>query len=399
MDRAVRASQAVNLPQNRTIVHTIVKEFMVDGVGDIIDPLGLSGSRLEVQSLIIDAFAPHIKTLIRAVELSGGDISGLGYGPLIAAQAALSKRQRDLGTAIVDLGFGTTGFAYTKKIALSAYAKFPVGAGNISNDLAVGLKVPVDAAEEVKLHYGYAYSKEVPHKESVDMKKFADDAKGSVSRKFIAEIIESRLEEIFDLVNNELKLMEKYGQLPGGVVLVGGGAKLPGLTDLVKQEMKLAAQIGFTLADEWEGRGGGFKEYLEDPEFVGAFGLVLWGMESEGRGGDRTPSGAGLKNFFRYFAPLTIAFSVTILETLKLYEKETSGGASGDTEQQAKKQTSRFQPLSANVKVIGIGGGGGNAVARMAKDFTRGVDFIAINTDHQDLTSATSSRNYILEKV
>jgi cell division protein FtsA len=143
----------------------------------------------------------------------------------------------------------------------------------------------------------------VPQKESVDMKKFAEDAKGSVSRKFIAEIVESRLEEIFDLVNNELKLMEKYGQLPGGVVLVGGGAKLPGLTDLVKQEMKLAAQIGFTLADEWEGRGGGFKEYLEDPEFVGAFGLVLWGMDSEGKGGDKAPSGAGLKKFFRYFAP------------------------------------------------------------------------------------------------
>ena len=80
-----------------------------------------------------------------------------------------------------------------------------------------------------------------------------------MSRRFIAEIVESRLEEIFDLINNELKLMEKYGQLPGGVVLVGGGAKLPGLTDLVKQEMKLAAQIGFTLADEWEGRGGGVQ--------------------------------------------------------------------------------------------------------------------------------------------
>jgi cell division protein FtsA len=303
VDRAVRASQAVNLPQNRTIIHTLTKEFMVDGVGDIIDPLGLSGSRLEVQSLIIDAFSPHIKTLIRAVELSGGDVSGLVYGPLVAARAALSKRQRDLGTAIVDLGFGTTGLCVYEENRLTGVCKFPVGAGNISNDLAVGLKVPVDAAEEVKLHYGYAYSKEVPHKESVDMKKFSEDAKGAVSRKFIAEIVESRLEEIFDLVNNELKLMEKYGQLPGGVVLVGGGAKLPGLTDLVKQEMKLAAQIGFTLADEWEGRGGGFKEYLEDPEFVGAFGLVLWGMDSEGKGGDKAPSGAGFKKFFGYFAP------------------------------------------------------------------------------------------------
>lgn len=303
IDRAVRASQAVNLPQNRTIIHTLVREFMVDGVGDIIDPLGLSGSRLEVQSLIIDAFSPHIKTLIRAVELSGGDVSGLVYGPLVAARAALSKRQRDLGTALIDLGFGTTGLAVYEENRLAGVAKFPVGAGNISNDLAVGLKIPVDAAEEVKLHYGYAYSKEVPHKESVDLKKFSEDARGAVSRKFIAEIVESRLEEIFDLVAAELKLMEKYGQLPGGVVLTGGGAKLPGLTDLVKQEMKLSAQIGFTLADEWDGQGGPFKEYLEDPEFVGAFGLVLWGMDSEGKGGEKTPSNSGLKNFFRYFAP------------------------------------------------------------------------------------------------
>ena len=96
---------------------------------------------------------------------------------------------------------------------------------------------------------------------------------------------------------------EVVGAATGGVVLVGGGAKLPGLTDLVKQEMKLAAQIGFTLSDEWEGRGGGFKEYLEDPEFVSAFGLVLWDMDSEGRGGDGTPSGVGFKKFFRYFAP------------------------------------------------------------------------------------------------
>ena len=205
VDRAVRASQAVNLPPNRTIIHTLTKEFMVDGVGDIIDPLGLSGSRLEVQSLIIDAFSPHIKTLIRAVELSGGDISGLVFSPLVAARAALSKRQKDLGTAIIDIGFGTTGLAVYEENRLTGVSKFPVGAANISNDLAVGLKIPVDAAEEVKLHYGYAYSKEVPQKESVDLRKFEEDAKGSVSRRFIAEIVESRLEEILDLVSAELK--------------------------------------------------------------------------------------------------------------------------------------------------------------------------------------------------
>ena len=303
IDRAVRASQAVNLPQNRTIIHTLTREFVVDGVGDIVDPLGLSGSRLEVQSLIIDAFSPHIKNLIRVVELASGEVSGLVFGPLVAARAALSKRQRDLGTALVDIGFGTTGLSVYEEGKLVGVAKFPVGAGSISNDLAVGLKIPVDAAEEIKLHYGYAFSKDVSTKESVELKKFLPDAKNTVSRRFVAEIMESRLEEIFDLLNDELKLLQKFGELPGGVVLVGGGAKLPGITDLAKQEMKLSAQIGFALDDEWESDGGSFKEFLEDPEFVSAFGLVLWVVDGEGWAKEGSSASFSLRKIIRYFAP------------------------------------------------------------------------------------------------
>ncbi len=303
IDRAVRASQAVNLPPNRAIIHTLVKEFVVDGVGDIAEPLGLSGSRLEVKSLIIDAFSPHVKNLIRVAELAGGEVSGLVFGPLVAARAALTKRQRDLGTALVDIGFGTTGLSVYEESKLVGIAKFPVGAGNISNDLAVGLKIPVDAAEEIKLKYGYATAKEVSTKESIEMKKFVSDAKGPVSRRFVAEIIESRLEEIFDLVNSELKSMQKFGELPGGVVIVGGGAKLPGITDLAKQEMRLAAQIGFAGSSEWEAGGGAFKEFLEDPEFASVFGLVLWGVDGEGWGSGKSLSSWNLKRIFRYFAP------------------------------------------------------------------------------------------------
>jgi cell division protein FtsA len=303
IDRAVRASQAVNLPQNRMIIHTLTREFMVDGVGDIADPLGLSGSRLEVQSLIIDAFAPHVKTLMHAVELAGGDIGGLIFSPLAAARAALSKRQRDLGAAIIDIGFGTTGVAVFEEGKLVTTAKFPVGAGNISNDLAVGLKLDVDAAEAVKLHYGYAFAKDVGQKEQVELKKFSPDSRATVARRFIAEIIESRLEEIFDLVGNELKLAQKFGGLPGGVVLVGGGSKLPGLTDLVKQEMKLSTQIGCAIASEWEADGGAFKEYLEDPEYVGAFGLILSGMELEGWNERKAAAKFDIKGILKYFTP------------------------------------------------------------------------------------------------
>ncbi|MGB7957789.1 MAG: cell division protein FtsA [Minisyncoccia bacterium] len=306
MDRAVRASQAVNLPQNRMIIHTLTREFVVDGVGDITDPLGLSGSRLEVQSVIVDAFSPHVKSLIRSVELAGGEISGLVFGPLVAARAALSKRQKDLGVVLVDIGFGTTGMSVYEENKLIGVAKFPVGAGNISNDLGIGLKIPIDAAEEIKLEYGNAVAKEVNSKDLVDIMKLVPEAKGPVSRRFIADIIESRMDEIFDLVNAELKSLGKYAELPGGVVVVGGGAKLPGTTDLAKQEMRLSAQIGSTLSGEWVDEGGTFKEYLEDPEFVGALGLVLWGADNAGwgRGGNSAGSAMrGIKSIFGYFSP------------------------------------------------------------------------------------------------
>jgi cell division protein FtsA len=306
IDRAVRASQAVNLPQNRMIIHTLKREFVVDGVGDISDPLGLSGSRLEVQSVIVDAFSPHVKNLIRSVELAGGEISGLVFAPLAAARAALSKRQRDLGVVLIDIGFGTTGMSVYEESKLVGVAKFPVGSGNISNDLGVGLKIPIDAAEEIKLKYGNAVAKDVNAKDLLDITKLVPDARGPVSRRFIADIIESRMGEIFDLVNAELKSYQKFAELPGGAVIVGGGAKLPGITDLARQDLRLSAQIGSTLAEEWVDEGGSFREYLEDPEFVGALGLVLGGAEDSGWDKSGRAGGSAMnriKGVFRYFSP------------------------------------------------------------------------------------------------
>lgn len=300
VERVVKASQAVNLSPNRTIIHTVTKEFIVDGVSDIVDPLGLSGTRLEVQSLIIDAFSPHVKSVVRAVELAGGQVGGLVCAPLVGARAALSKSQKDLGVALVDLGFGTTGLSVYEENKLVGVAKFPMGAGNVSNDIAIGLKIPVEAAEEVKLHYGYAVAKEVSAKELVELKKFFPEAKGTVSRRFIAEVVESRLAEILEVVNNELKFMGRAGQLPGGVVLVGGGAKLPGLTDLVRQELRLSSQIGMAAGGEWAG-GGKFSDTLEDPEFVNAVGLALWGADEEWHG--RPARGFGIRRLLRYFVP------------------------------------------------------------------------------------------------
>lgn len=303
IDRVVKASEAINLGANRMVVHNIIQEFTVDGVGDIQEPLGLSGGRLEVSSLIVDAFAPHVKAILRVIEIAGGQIGGLVFSPLAAAKSALSKRQKELGVALLDLGAGTTGLSVYEESKLIGTAKFPVGMGHISSDLAIGLKIPLTVAEAIKLHYGYAIAREVNAKDSVDIKKFYPDAKGTVSRRFVADIIESRLAEILELAANEIKAMGKSGQLVGGVVLAGGGSKLPGVTDLASQELKLTAQIGVPVGEEWQMESVNFTESFEDPEFITALGLILTAREQQRPRRSNILGRLGVGNLLRYFMP------------------------------------------------------------------------------------------------
>lgn len=302
IDRVVKASQAVGLAPNRMVIHAITREFIVDGVGDIASPLGLSGGRLEVLSLIVDAFAPHVKSLMRVVEMAGGEIGGMVFNPLASSRAVLTKHQKELGVALVDIGCGTTSVAVYEEGKLLALQIFPVGGASITNDIAVGLKIPVAAAEKIKLHYGYALSKDVGSKETIDLQKFVPEAKGQASRRFVSEIIESRLAEILEFVNNELKLLQRSGALAGGIVLTGGTAKLPGLAELSKQELRLTSQIGFAELAPWIiDRGPLVDDAVEDPESACSLGLALGGGDEEGwwQSGRKTSKipAINLKNF------------------------------------------------------------------------------------------------------
>ncbi|MBT9151308.1 MAG: Cell division protein FtsA [candidate division WS2 bacterium] len=275
--RAIQASEAVHLPSNRMILHTITREFIVDGVGDIRDPLGMVGARLEVASVVIDAFEPTVKNLMKCVELSRGSVAGLIFSPLASALSVLTKNQKELGVILMDIGYGTTGIAVYEENKLLHTNIFPVGAGHITNDLAVALKIPVEAAEKLKVSYGYAFSKEVAGRENVDLKKIDLNLKGAPSRKYIAEIIEARLGEICELINNELRLISKAGRLPGGVVLSGGGSKLPGVVELVKNELKMSSQIGLPHPEFF--KGNAVADIIESPEYVAVLGLLLWARE------------------------------------------------------------------------------------------------------------------------
>ncbi|MBI2013608.1 MAG: cell division protein FtsA [Candidatus Colwellbacteria bacterium] len=274
--RAVQASLAVSLPSNRMILHTLKQEFIVDGIGDIQDPLGMVGTKLEVVSYIIDAFGPAVKNLQKCVELAGGSISAMIFNPLASAFAVLTQNQKELGVVLADIGHSTTGIAVYEEGKLLHTVMLPIGAGHVTNDLAIALKIPVESAEKIKLRYGDAIAKLTPARENIDLKEINPKLEGTISRRFVAEVIESRLSELCELINEELKKIGKTARLPGGVVLVGGGAKHPGMLELFRAELKLTSQIGFPSPSLFEAESGAMGEYLESQEFACALGLSLW---------------------------------------------------------------------------------------------------------------------------
>ncbi|MBI4123241.1 MAG: cell division protein FtsA [Parcubacteria group bacterium] len=302
VDRVVQASEAINLPSNRMILHTLKQEFIVDGVGDIQDPLGMVGARLEVISLIIDAFSPAVRNLTKCVELAGGSIGALIFGPTASASSVLTHSQKELGVIMIDVGYGTTGIAVFEEDKLLHTKVFPLGAGHITSDLAIALKIPVETAEKVKLSYGYAVAGEVSNKDKIDLKKIDDGAQGTPSRKFIAEVIESRLSEIYELINKELASIGKERRLPAGAVLAGGGAKMPGIVELAKRDLKLSTQIGLPNRAGFESGSSSMVEFLESPEYASVLGLTLWSREVRPR---RAVLAAHhpLVRFFRNFLP------------------------------------------------------------------------------------------------
>lgn len=303
--RAIEASQAVKLAANRLVLHTLTEEFSVDDIADIKDPLGMVGNRLEARSLIIDAFGPAVKNVIRSVETAGGNIAGIIFNPLASARSVLSKQQKELGCCLLDVGFGTTSFAVFQENKLLHTGSFVVGSGHITNDLAIGLKTSIDAAEQVKFVFGSAVAKDIPIRETVEITKFDPSVRSGISRRFLAEIIEVRTAEIFDFVHSELRHVNRAGQLPGGIILTGGGAKLPGLLELAKQEFRLPARIGapdlsaFTIDDAEN------VATLDDPQYACALGLLLWGQDRFTR--DGAPAWFNVSGWIRrlvdYFLP------------------------------------------------------------------------------------------------
>jgi len=285
------------------IIDNIVKEYIVDDVGDIFDPLGMRGNRLEVENLIIEGVLSQINPITKLIESLGGNIAGMAFNPIAAADAVLTKKQKNLGTLLIDFGFETTNIAVFEEGKLIYAKTIPAGGHYITKDIALGLKVSMETAEELKLKHGEYLenlSKSGKKISNIKLSEIDENLEGEVSLKFLREIVEIRVREILDVLDNEIKSIGKRVQFPAGIIITGGSSKLYKISDIVKDELKAYVNIGYPILDEIEVLVPAHRETIENPEFSVAVGMLVKALSLEKSENNRKGS---FKDFLRNFLP------------------------------------------------------------------------------------------------
>jgi cell division protein FtsA len=269
VDRVLQAAQTFSLSQNQEILEAYPTQYVVDGEEGIREPIGMKAVRLETDVIAVCLFSPDLKNLTAAVLEANLEIAGVVPSPLAAAYGMLSAQEKEMGVAVVELGAGTTSLAVFEEEDLKHIAILPVGAENITHDIAIGLRIEHDLAERIKTEFGTCFGSKGKRMEKIEL---ANGETFTFSSKFVGHIIEERVKEIFQLLNKELKKLGKQGQLPGGVVICGGGAKLPKIAEFAKKELKLPVKIGSAK---------GLITLQEDPAFLGVLGLLVGHLQDE----------------------------------------------------------------------------------------------------------------------
>jgi len=272
VERVIEAARSIAAPVNYEVLHVIPKSFTIDNQSGIKDPIGMSGIRLEVTTQVIRGLTAHIKNLTKSIYRTGLDINDLILSSLAASEAVLSVRQKELGVALVDIGAATTNIIVFEEGDVLHTAIIPIGADHITSDIAIGLQTSIEMAERVKIEYGSCQPSEFEKKEMVNLQDLGGESQ-EFSRKYIAEIIEARVEEIFEKVDSELQKINRSGLLPAGIVLIGAGVKLSKIVEVGKKKAMLPVSLGqmqsFTTA----------VDTVHDVSFATALGLVLWGYQ------------------------------------------------------------------------------------------------------------------------
>lgn len=266
--RVEEAATIVNLPQNREIIQFFAKNYSLDGQKNIKDPVGMHGVRLEVEAHIVTASTPNLKNLDSALEKAEIVPTHHTVSSLAAAEAVMTRSQKEAGTLLLDIGAGTTNMIIFEDGEIQHVAVIPIGGQHITNDLAIGLKTDLDIAEAVKVQHSSLNNDSKSSNINVKVKGKTEQ----FSSQEISLIVESRVDELMEYVDKELQKIKKARKLPGGVVLTGGSSKLPGIAEFAKEKLQLASRIA-KLENV-----GGLIDTVEDQSYTVVVGLMILDM-------------------------------------------------------------------------------------------------------------------------
>ena len=266
--RVEEAATIVQLPSNREIIQVFAQNYRLDGQDNIKDPVGMHGVRLEVDAHIVTAATPNLRNLDMALDKAQVHIHNHTLSSLAAAEAVLQRQQKEAGTVLLDIGAGTTNLVVLEDGEVQHVAVLPIGGQHITNDLAIGLRTDLDIAEQVKIQH--AGLLQPVNKRDIRVRVHNQDH--AFKAEDVAMITEARVEELFEYVDKELGKIHRAHKLPGGVVLVGGTAKLPGMAEFAKQQLQLAARVGKLQ------HMTGLIDTVADPRYCTAVGLMMLDM-------------------------------------------------------------------------------------------------------------------------
>ena len=274
--RVLDAAQAVSIPANRRILHIEPKSYSVDEQRGIKNPVGMTGIRLEVEAHIITGHIQHVKNIEKCIDQAGVDIDDIVPATIAASEAVLTKRQKELGAVLVDIGAGSTSVAVFEEGTILHSVCLPIGGESVTNDIAIGLRTSIDTAEKIKIEFGSVLPEEIAEREMIDLSSVSKVDSQTVSKSYMAEIMQARYFEIFSLIKEELKRIGRSGMLPAGALLTGAAVKAPGVLDLARDVLGLPVQMGFPVDI------GGVIEKVDDPAYATALGTLVWGMREGG---------------------------------------------------------------------------------------------------------------------
>lgn len=286
IQRVTDAAKTIRIPDDREIIHVLPQEYIVDDQGGIKDPLGMAGGRLEAKVHIVTGALSAAQNIVKCVNQTDLSVRDIVLQPLASAEACLGEDERELGVCLVDIGCGTADVAIFSGGSIVHTAVVALGGYNLTNDIAIGLRTPMDAAERIKRKFGCALSAMVDKSEQIEVPSMGGRNPRVLTRQMLCEILEPRVEEMFQLVHREIQKCGYEELLASGVVITGGSSQLQGMVELAEEVMQLPVRLG-------QPRGvGGLVDVVKSPVYATGVGLVLYGARDQ-ESGARFPLGRG----------------------------------------------------------------------------------------------------------